>query len=188
MKKVVWTILAVVLVLALGACDEKPIEPDGVESDLDWSALEPGLYPILSASDLAGWGLGLPISVRFHIIAVETRSVVQSVQGELRFDDDDISIDDIRFAEPLVGAWHEVAPGTVRFAGVALGGLHDTALFELVVKTRHRPTVEDFTVVLEEVMGSHGGRRFTDLTSDVADRDRPLFSQMPVEGALTKRR
>lgn len=165
----------VVLVLVASVvvgCDDDPVMPSGFETEV-LENLEPGIHLILSAPDMDPTGGGVT-HLRIHLKAVELPAGIASYQGELRFDPDVISVLGGRVPEGLMGVWHEVEPGRVRFAGVSMEGIGDEAVLVLELESERALRSTDFEGVVEEVVSTE---EFTEVTREVVERERPIFTR-----------
>lgn len=152
------------LVVAM-ACQDQVVAPSALElGNPELADLPPGIHAVLAIPGLETAAPSQITRVRLHLVEVAQEQTVASWQGELRYDAEGMEILDAAFADGLVGAWHLVEPGRLRFAGIALEGLKGTAALELTVRAGRVPRRGDFTVKLEEVVGREG---FAVLTGQV---------------------
>jgi hypothetical protein len=130
------------LVLAGVACRDaqgkgSPVEPE----------LGQGIHPVLVVTPLAVNESRVELVLR-HVDVTEQ---VASVQGELTFDVDRVRLQSAEIPQGIVGAWNEVAPGRIRFAGLRVNGLGDGAVLALRVQTSVPLAAEAFSVTLSEL-------------------------------------
>ena len=165
----------VVLVLVAGVvvgCDDDLVMPPGFETEV-LEQLGPGIHLILSAPDMDPVGGGV-MHLWIHLKAVKLQGGIASYQGELRFDPDVMSVIGGRVPEGLMGVWHEVEPGRVRFAGVSMEGIGDEAVLVLEVESERVLRSTDFEGVVEEVVSTE---EFTEVTREVVKRENPVFTR-----------
>jgi hypothetical protein len=156
---------------ALAACERSVT---GV-SDKEWptpeevgAKLSPGIHPVLFAAEEGGRSR---VEVRFIRVGVPTR--IASYQGELRLDTNRVSLVAATLPEGLVGAWHPVDSGRLRFAGASLDGLVDTgAVLVLEVDSAAPLEAGVFSLDVEEMVATDG---FADLTPQLAVRAHPIL-------------
>lgn len=82
---------------------------------------------------------------------------VGSFQGEIRLPAGSAAAAAGEFSPGVVGVWHEVEPGRVRFAGVSAQGLGGAPV--LVLRLPGVVAAEGVRVVLEEAVGIDGYRK-----------------------------
>jgi hypothetical protein len=147
-------------VALLSACSDV-VEPKQAVADDPFAGLRSGLHPVLVVTE-AG-----PVTtyaeLRLH--RVQTAASIASFQAELSYDTTQLAVLGSDFAPGVDGAWHEVAPGRVRFAGASAGGLGDTPLATLRFASRHVSGKRAFGLEFQELVGADD---FSDLTSLVA--------------------
>ena len=160
--------------LALGACKDRTVAPSATRPELQ--GLGPGIHPVLSIPDLASSAAGQTLQVSLHLEGVQIDKPVSSYQGEFRFDPDALSVVSGSFPKGILGAWNEIEPGRIRFAGVAMDGLGETAALGLTVQAKRPLQATDFHVAMEEVTSVEG---FTDLTQKVVTQDAPILTTAP---------
>jgi hypothetical protein len=133
---------------------------------------------VLSIPDLASSAPGLTLDISLHLEGVQIEKPVSSYQGELRFDPEALSVVAGKFPEGVMGAWNEVEPGRIRFAGVSINGLGDGAALQLTVQAKRALLAADFHVAMEEVTSADG---FTDLTQKVVAQKAPVVTTMKLD-------
>lgn len=173
------------LIMALGivlpACRDKLIEPaPGLPSVDELSReLGPGIHPVVALPTASAWRSG-QAPIRIHLLAVDVDVRVQSYQGWIRFDPELMEVLDGSSPEGILGAWNEVTPGAVRFAGVSLEGVGDGQVLELRVKARRPIVAGDLALSLDEVTGTQATAAFKNLMSDVRLKDvAPVMALRP---------
>lgn len=165
---------ALALILSLGmvvGCKDavEPQEPNVLEG------LKTGIHPIVVVASKSGSSA----VVELHLRRVRVDASVASYQGEIQYDTKVLTLSGAEFPRGATGAWNEVSPGKVRFAGASLEGLADGAVLTLRFTTRGRGSIlaEDFKLRMEEVVSTSG---FKSLTSEMVSREQPLFSASPL--------
>lgn len=136
--------------------------------------LEAGIHPIVVvANQSAG-----KATVALYLKQVQVNSAVASYQGELSYNADALKLDGAELPQGVVGAWNEIKPGQVRFAGAAMSGVSAGPVLTLRFTTKTAVQPEAFKLRMEEVVGS---ANFENLTKQVVAREQPLFSKQPLE-------
>jgi len=175
MMDVRWTIRAAAVLLlgaALAGCERQPaavpVEPD------PWEELGPGIHPVLVVDGKDEQGT----RVELHFRRVQVTEAVASWQGELRYAAGRMSLAGAELPAGVTGAWNEVEPGRIRFAGIALAGAGDGAVLTFRFKPTGEITADAFTLAMEEVVATEG---FANLTARVVKQPaHPLFSAAPL--------
>jgi hypothetical protein len=170
MKRGAWTRGATALALgvALAACERQPAAsqtPDPL------AGLGPGIHPVLVVAPAEGGA-----RVELHLRRVQVQGQVASYQGELRYDAAALRLAGAQLPAGVAGAWNEVQPGVVRFAGAAPAGLPDGAVLTLRFAASSPPVRESFELAMEEVVAHD----FANLTQSVSRAEHPLFSTSPL--------
>lgn len=116
------------------------------------------------------------VVVLVHLKRVEVDADIASFQGRLSYSGNALALLGGKVPGPALGAWHEVEPGVIRFAGLVTEGLAtDEPVLELRFQlTGEQVTSELFELELEEVVAVDG---YQELTERVVRRDRPLLSR-----------
>jgi hypothetical protein len=130
------------LVLAGVACSEaegkgSPVEPEFGQ----------GIHPVLVVTPLAANESRVELVLR----RVDVTEQVASVQGELTYDVGRMRLQSVEIPQGIVGAWNEVAPGRIRFAGLKVDGLGDGAVLALRVQASAPLAAGAFGVTLSEL-------------------------------------
>lgn len=159
---------ALLLAAALAACDRHPVVAPAPEPAAE---LGPGIHPVLVLA--AGDG---GARVELHLRRVQVEAQVAGYQGELLYDATGLRLDGAQFPAGVAGAWNEVQPGRVRFAGAAPAGVPEGAVLTLRFTASSPPLRESFGLVMEEVVSSG----FANLTGRVSRPEHPLFSRTPL--------
>jgi hypothetical protein len=170
MMRTGWTrgAAALLLAAALAACDRHPVvapKPDPV------AGLGPGIHPVLVLGASEGGA-----QVELHLRRVQVQAQVASYQGELLYDAAKLRLERAQFPAGVAGAWNEVQPGRVRFAGAASAGVPEGAVLTLRFTALAPPVRESFALVMEEVVAHD----FSSLTGRVSRSEHPLFSRTPL--------
>jgi hypothetical protein len=160
----------------LGGCRDEPLGVRGEGQPLELNDLRPGFHPVLSSPELSEWTAGAPVFLRFHLVDVDVGADVQSIQGELRYDAKVMEPIALEFPEGILGAWNEVEPGTIRYAGVAVDGVGDRAFFELLVEAKRPIQRHHLKMTVEEVVGTLGEETFRDVTPQVAAQEETILT------------
>ncbi|HEX2188612.1 MAG TPA: cohesin domain-containing protein [Longimicrobiaceae bacterium] len=162
------------LALALGlgllaGCENavQPQEPNVLEG------LAPGIHPIVVLASKSGSSA----AVELHLKRVGVEAKIASFQGELGYDADRLTLAGAELSPGVMGAWHESAPGTVRFAGAAMDGVGDGAVLRLRFTAKGAVEAGAFRVRVEELVSSAD---FQDLAPRVVVREQPVFSPVPL--------
>jgi hypothetical protein len=153
--------LALFLGLALLSACSDSLQPKAATPDDPFLGLKPGLQPVLVVTE-AGPATTYA-EVRLH--RVQNSSPIASFQAELAYDTAQLSVLGGDFAPNVDGAWHEVSPGRVRFAGATAVGLGDAPLATLRFSSRYVSGKRAFGLDVQEIVGADD---FRDLTSLVA--------------------
>jgi hypothetical protein len=95
---------------------------------------------------------------------VQTSASIASFQAQLAYDTTQLSVLGADFPAGVDGAWHEVSPGQVRFAGAAAGGLDDVAMATLRFASKKPAGQRTFSLDFQELVGGD----FSDLAPQVA--------------------
>lgn len=133
---------AMLLVLVAAACSEaqgkgSPVEP----------ALGQGIHPVLVVTPLEAGESRVELVLR----RVDVAEQVGSVQGELTYDAARMRLRSAEIPQGIMGAWNEVSPGRIRFAGLKVDGLGDGAVLALRVEASAPLAAEAFSVTLSEL-------------------------------------
>lgn len=159
--------------VATGACQDA-VQPKLADPADPLAGLQAGLHPVLVVTP-AG-----PVTtyaqVRLH--PVNTQASVASFQAELAFDAAQLQLLGGDFAPGVQGAWHEVSPGRVRFAGLAPAGLQDAPLATLRFASRAGAASRAFDLDIQELVGADD---FRDLMPLVAPGEARVVSSYPAQ-------
>lgn len=164
---------ALVLAMSLGllAGCENAMAP---EEQIDVTeGLAPGIHPIVV---LAGINAGTT-DVQLHLRRVQVDATISSFQGELSYDTNAMTLKGAELPQAVMGAWNEIAPGKVRFAGAALEGVADAPVLTLHFEAKQAVQGNAFGVKMEEIVAATD---FHSLTTQVVQREQPLFSRVPL--------
>lgn len=137
--------------LAVLAIAAAPMMADGAASQ----AAGPGVRPAVAVAAEAGGGSRVEVRLERDAAAPQ----VGSFQGELRFDPAALTLAGAELPAGLVGAWNQVEPGRVRFAGVSPNGLAGGAVLVLRFTSRAPVAPNQLQVRLEEVFAVDGRSR-----------------------------
>jgi hypothetical protein len=156
-------VCAALLVLAGAACSEaegrgSPVEPEP----------GPGIHPTLVVTPLPSGESRVELVLR----RVDVTEQVASVQGEITYDVTRMRLQAAEVPQGIAGAWNEVAPGRIRFAGLKVDGLGDGPVFTLRVQASAPLAAEAFSVTLSELIEA---ATFGDMTARVTRSPHPLF-------------
>jgi len=115
---------------------------------------EPAVRPAVSVTAESG---GVRVEVRLERAA--GAPAIGAFQGNLRFDAAALTVASGQFAPGVVGAWNQVEPGRVRFAGASTQGIVGGAVLVLRVTPKRALSAADFRATLEEAFGTDGRMR-----------------------------
>jgi len=135
--------------LAVLAVAAVPALADGAASQT------PRVRSAVAVSAEAGGGSRVEVRLERDAAAPQ----VGSFQGELRFDPAALTLAGAELPAGLVGAWNQVEPGRVRFAGVSPNGLGGGAVLVLRFTSRAPVAPDQLQVRLEEVFAVDGRSR-----------------------------
>lgn len=144
--------LVLALALAAPAGAEPRMTEPGPPASRSAGAQEPGIYPVLFVTDETGTGA----TVELHLKRVEVADRIASYQGELVYDPAALTVSAGRIPAGITGSWNETRRGTLRFAGVAVGGIEAGPVLSLTVATARPLAAEAFRLRVEEVFSAAG--------------------------------
>jgi hypothetical protein len=125
--------------------DSRPVEPRRVRQ-------EAGIYPVLVVTDETAAGA----TVELHLKRVDVAERIASYQGELVYDPAALTVSAGRIPAGITGSWNETRRGTLRFAGVAVGGIEAGPVLTLTVATTRPLAAEAFRLRMEELVSATG--------------------------------
>lgn len=132
---------------------------------------EAGIYPVLVVVDETAAGA----TVELHLKRVDVAERIASYQGELVYDPAALTVSAGRIPAGITGSWNETRRGTLRFAGVAVGGIDAGPVLALTVSTTRPLAAEAFQLRLEELVSATG---FGDLAPRIRqDGPHPALSR-----------
>jgi hypothetical protein len=117
------------------------------------------------------------------VVAVDVDREVNSVQGDLYYDRDALSLRGVTVPDGLMGAWNQVETGHIRFAGISLEALSGRRLLELAVVSGRPLRSEDFRVTLDEIVSAE---EFRDLTPAVVEGRSPVLVHGRLDAATRR--
>lgn len=160
--------LALVLAASVSACDESSVAPAARPAD-PTASLSTGIHAVLV--ETRPGPTTAYVSLQLRTVGMAAR--VAGYQGELAFDASKLELTGADFPEGAEGAWQLAAPGVVRFAGAAPGGL-DAAGDALRLRYIRKDAVGEaaFTLKVEEMVGGGG---LEDLLPLYSGRASPVF-------------
>jgi len=154
--------------LAVGCKDAKgPMEPDVLEG------LGPGIHPVVVVAGKSGTVTQVELQLR----RIQVEDKVSSYQGQLEYDTGKLTLEGAELPNGISGAWNEIAPGKIRFAGATLEGIADAVVLTMRFTAKGNVQASAFKVRMEEVVAS---TEFRNLTSQVVSSEQPLFSARPL--------
>lgn len=159
--------------LALLAGCDTVLETEAQERGV-LEGLGPGIHPIVVLTSQSGGNA----TVAVHLKRVQVTTAVASYQGELSYDANLLKLAGAELPQGIVGAWNEVMPGQVRFAGAAMNGVGEGPILTLRFTSAGAIKAEAFKIRLEEVVGATD---FANVTKEVVPREQPLFSETPLK-------
>lgn len=114
--------------LLLGCGGDGPTAPETVAPPVDPLALlGPGIHPVLVVREATATHASVALELRRK----EVVSAVASYQGELTYDPARMKLAAAEIPQGVMGAWFEVEPGRIRFAGARLEGMIDGPVISL---------------------------------------------------------
>jgi hypothetical protein len=169
-------------VVALSACKDdlaKPLDRLGDQDPAVLKDLPPGIYPVFSALGWTTEKRGGPFHTSVYLIPVKIAEEIGSYQGELQYDPNSVSINDVQVPPGLMAVWNEVAPGVIRFAGISVEGLAKSPILLFDVDSDGPIRATHFKVRVEEVVAA---REFVNLTGEVATQEAPILLGDGIQG------
>ena len=171
MKRTTWMRAACALLAAgVSAGCDNTVQPEARDP---LAGLAPGIHPVVVVTGRSGDTTTLEL--RLHQVGV--KAIVASYQGQLGFDGGAVRVAGARVPDGIAGAWNEVQPGRVRFAGAALDGIGERPMLVLRAVSAAPVEAATFTLEMEEVVSAGGG--FENVTARVQRQPNPLFMQAP---------
>lgn len=164
----------ILAVVSLAAACSDVVQPKQGRAGDPLAGLRAGLHPVLVVTEAGP--VTTYAAVRLH--RVKTTMPIASFQAELSYDTTQLSILGGDFAAGVDGAWHEVAPGRVRFAGAAASGLGEAPLATLRFAARQTSGRRTFGLDFQELVGADD---FNDLTSLVTPGAPLVVSSYPTK-------
>jgi hypothetical protein len=158
--------------LLLGGC-ESVVESNAQEPSV-LEGLGPGIHPIVVVANQSAD----KATVALYLKQVQVTATLASYQGELSYDASALKLEGAELPQGIVGAWNEVKPGQVRFAGAAMTGVSAGPVLTLRFTSKGAVQANAFKLRMEEVVGA---ANFENLTKQVVEREQPLFSKTPLE-------
>ena len=160
--------------MALAAACSDVVQPKQATPGDPFAGLKTGLNPVLVVTE-AG-----PVTtyaeVRLH--RVGTTASIASFQAELAYDTTQLSVLGSDFGAGVDGAWFEVSPGHVRFAGASAAGLADAPLATLRFSSKQASAKRTFSLDFQELVGADD---FSDLTPLVNSGPPVIVSTYPAK-------
>lgn len=157
---------ALIALVSSAACRDA-VDPGGANGGDSLNGLKQGLHPVLVVADNG------PITtyVDVRIKREKNTSQIASFQAELSYDTTQLGLVGGDFAPSVAGAWHEVSPGRVRFAGAAEEGMGDVPLVTLRFANKQIVENRAFGLSFQELVEAND---FRDLTTELVARPTPL--------------
>ena len=149
--------LAAVAALALVAACSDAVQPRQPVAGDPFAGMKSGLNPVLVVTEAGPVTTYAEVRLR----RVGTPASIASFQAELAYDTTQLAVLGSDFAPGVDGAWFEVSPGRVRFAGAAAAGLDDVPLATLRFASKQAATKRAFSLDFQELVGADD---FNDLT------------------------
>lgn len=135
--------------------------------------LGPGIHPVLVVADRTG----STVRMELYLSRVDVPALIGSYQGEIGYDTGALTLARAELPRGITGAWNEVSPGKVRFAGVTLQGVAGGPVLVLNFTARGPVAAEGFTVRMKEVAAAGD---YSDLAPRVVSRAHPVLTETPV--------
>lgn len=151
--------LALATLVVVAACQDV-VQPKQANPGDPFAGLKAGLHPVLVVTEAGPVTTYAEVRLR----RVQTSASIASFQAQLAYDTTQLTVLGADFPAGVDGAWHEVSPGQVRFAGAAAGGLEDVALATLRFASK-KPATRTFSLDFQELVGAND---FSDLAPQVA--------------------
>ncbi|HYW05400.1 MAG TPA: hypothetical protein VE913_00510 [Longimicrobium sp.] len=157
---------ALIALVSSAACRDA-MDAGGANVGDSLNGLARGLHPVLVVADNG------PITtyVDVRIKREKNTSEIASFQAELSYDTTQLGLVGGDFAPSVAGAWHEVSPGRVRFAGAAEQGMGDVPLVTLRFANKQIVENRTFGLGFQELVEAND---FRDLTTELVARASPL--------------
>lgn len=132
--------------------ETRRIQPDPLAPLPMDARQEAGIYPVLVVVDETAAGA----TVELHLKRVDVAERIASYQGELVYDPAALTISAGRIPAGITGSWNETRRGTLRFAGVAVGGIEAGPVLTLNVATTRPLAADAFRLRMEELVSATG--------------------------------
>lgn len=158
--------------LALVAACSDVVQPKQATPGDPFAGLKAGLHPVLVVTEAGPVTTYAEVRLR----RVQTSASIASFQAQLAYDTTQLSVLGAGFAAGVDGAWHEVSPGQVRFAGASASGLDDVALATLRFASKKPAGRRAFSLDFQELVGAND---FSDLAPLVAAGAPLIVSEYP---------
>jgi|GEM_PF-1726522 len=157
---------ALIALVSTGACRDA-VEPGRANGGDSLNGLARGLHPVLVVADNG------PITTYVDVRLKRERNTsrIASFQAELAYDTTQLGLVGGDFAPSVAGAWHELSPGRVRFAGAAEDGMGDVPLVTLRFANKQIVERRTFELGFQELVEAND---FRDLTAELVARATPL--------------
>lgn len=150
----------VLAVVALVAACSDVVQPKQATPGDPFAGLRAGLHPVLVVTEAGPVTTYAEVRLR----RVQTTASIASFQAELSYDTTQLTVLGSDFQAGVDGAWFEVSPGHVRFAGAAAAGLDDVPLATLRFSSKQPSAKRTFSLEFQELVGADD---FSDLTPQV---------------------
>lgn len=134
--------------------------------------LGPGIHPVLVVAGRTG----STVRMELYLSRVDVPALIGSYQGEIGYDTGALTLARAELPRGITGAWNEVAPGRVRFAGITLQGLADGPVLVLNFEARGPVAAEGFTLRMKEVAAAGD---YSNLAPRLVARAHPILSDAP---------
>lgn len=165
--------------LVFSACQDEVVRPDQGALPEEIASLPPGIHPIVSIPGLETAVVGSSITLRVHLHSVDIEDEVASYQGVFVYEPDVLEIQTGSFPDGILGAWNQIEPGRIRFAGAVLEGIGTRPILELRGRLKRMPAKDDFFVQIEEVVAAE---KLVVMTNDVVLADAaPILTSANLE-------
>ena len=136
-------LIAVSLALVLSACTDE-------DKNLPGEPLftEPGIHPVLVVAAQNANSATLQLQLKRVAVAEK----IASFQGEISYDTTQMRLADASVPSQITGAWNEVRAGTIRFIGLAVGGIDSGAVLNLRFSATKPVAAEALSLKMEEIV------------------------------------
>ncbi|MBV9775177.1 MAG: hypothetical protein JO040_14585 [Gemmatimonadetes bacterium] len=134
--------------------------------------LGPGIHPVLVVAGRTG----STVRMELYLNRVDVPALIGSYQGEIGYDTGALTLNRAELPRGITGAWNEVSPGRVRFAGITIQGVASGPVLVLDFTARGPVAAEGFTLRMKEVAAAGD---YANLAPRLVAREHPILSNTP---------